>query len=186
MLRLDPGVIFSDAQEFLELARTARVTPGAAAIEPLERARALYQGDLLDGPQVRRYMWVDERDKSGVTLREHFRRLFQQASGRLAELYVGTHHVAQAIAVYRELTEIDAGDEESWRALFRLHADLGDRLALVAEERRMRAALRELADEVDEADSAAADEPSEETVREFQRLLASLRDGERAPAAVGR
>ena len=35
----------------------------------------------------RRYGWLDERDGSGVTLREHFRRLFQQASLRLAELH---------------------------------------------------------------------------------------------------
>ena len=176
----------SDAQEFLSLARTARITPGPEAIAPLERARSLYQGDLLAGPDARRYAWVDERDPSGVTLREHFRRLFQQASVRLAELYATNGDIDAALDLYRELSEIDPGDERLWRALFRLHAERGDRLALMREERRMREALRELADEVNDQPGAQFQEASRETAQEYQRLLASLgeREREREPATA--
>jgi DNA-binding SARP family transcriptional activator len=183
-LRLDPGVVYSDAQEFLEVVRQARISPGPGAIQPLERARELYVGDLLEGPDARRYAWVDERDDSGVTLREHFRRLFQQASTRLAELYATGGNMTAASDVYRELTDIDPADERLWCALFRLHADRGDRLALVREEHRMRAALRELASELDDAGGPQIADPSRETVQEYQRLLSGLHEPEREAAAV--
>src|SRR5262249_37312635 len=153
-LRLDPDVIHSDAQEFLELVRTARVNPSPATIQQLERARALYAGDLLQGPDARRYAWVDERDESGVTLREHFRKLFQTASAKLAELYTATKRADAAIDVLRELADIDPADERLWRALFRLHATRRDRLALMGEGRRMRPALHNPAAERGEANSA--------------------------------
>jgi nucleoid-associated protein YgaU/two-component SAPR family response regulator len=184
VLRLDPDVVHSDAQEFLSLVRRARIMPGPEAIEPLERARSLYEGDLLAGPEARRYAWVDERDPSGVTLREHFRRLYQQASVKLAELYAAGEAVQAALDLYRELTEIDPGDERLWRALFRLHAERGDRVALVREERRMRAALRELAADVDDQPTSHAEDVSRETVQEYQRLLASLSERDREPATA--
>jgi two-component SAPR family response regulator/nucleoid-associated protein YgaU len=183
-LRLDPSVIYSDAQEFLELIRCARLDPGPGAIPLLERARSLYAGDLLEGPDARRYAWADERGASGVTLREHFRRLFQNGSFRLAEMYAAAGELEASIDLYRELSELDPGDERLWRALFRLHAQRGDRVALVREEYRMREALRDLAAEVD--DDAGDDLPdaNDETAQEYQRLLTSLRDREREPAAV--
>ena len=184
VLKLDPAVVHSDAQEFLSLVRCARVTPGPDAIEPLERARSLFQGDLLAGPEARRYAWVDERDPSGVTLREHFRRLYQQASVRLAELYAAGEDIEAALELYRELTDIDPGDERLWRALFRLHAARGDRLGLVREERRMREALRELADEVDDPSASPTQDVSRETVQEYQRLLASLGERDREPVTA--
>jgi DNA-binding SARP family transcriptional activator len=138
----------------------------------------------LEGPDARRYAWVDERDDSGVTLREHFRRLFQQASTRLAELYVSADQLESAVGLYRELTESDPADEQLWRALFRLHAVRGDRVALVRDEHRMRVALRELAADVDEPESSLLIGPGRETVQEYQRLLASLADQEREPATA--
>jgi two-component SAPR family response regulator len=180
MLRMDPGLVHSDAQEFQSLVHSVRVNPGEDAIERLEQARALYVGDLLTGPDVRRYAWLDERDDSGVTLREHFRRLFQNASARLAELYAQANQLDDAIEVYRELTVIDPADERHWQALFRLHARHDDRPALIAEEQRLRQTLRDLAEELDIA--GGADEPGEEITREYQRLLAGLREPE--PAAV--
>jgi DNA-binding SARP family transcriptional activator len=183
-LRLDPGVVHSDAQEFLALVRSARINPGQNAVGLYERARELYMGDLLEGPDARRYAWVDERDDSGVTLREHFRRLFQQASTKLAELYAVSGESAASIEVYRELTELDPGDERLWRALFRLHAERGDRPSLLREEHRMREALRDLATDLDESSTPEMEDPSRETVQEYQRLLTSLRDPDRQPAAV--
>jgi two-component SAPR family response regulator len=184
VLRLDPGLVHSDATEFLDLVRSARIATGSDAVGDLERARALYVGDLLDGPDARRYAWVDERGDSGVTLREHFRRLFEQASARLADLYAASGELDAAVDLFRELTELDPGDERLWRALFRLHADRGDRLALVREDHRMRELLRELAIELDAADGASLDGPSPETAHEYQRLLTGLRDRDRAPATA--
>ena len=40
--------------------RRRKLSPGVDAIAPLERARALYVGDLLTGPDVRRYAWLDD------------------------------------------------------------------------------------------------------------------------------
>src|SRR5579859_1229101 len=183
-LRLDPGVVHSDAQEFLGLVRSPRLNPGLNPAPVYERARALFIGDLLDGPDARRYAWVDERDDSGVTLREHFRRLFQHASTKLAELYAGEGQSGAAIDLYRELTEIDPGDERLWCALFRVHAQRGDRPTLIREEQRMRQALRELSTDVDDADSGHVEDPSRETVEEYQRLLATVRAAEREAAVA--
>jgi DNA-binding SARP family transcriptional activator len=177
-LYLDHRVIYSDAQEFLELTRRARMFPGGHNIPRLERARALYTGDLLLGPDVRRYGWVDERDESGVTLREHFRRLFQHVTLTLAELYAESGDTAAGIDVYHELTELEPSDERVWRALFRLHAERRDGPALIREGRRMRAALRDLAVHNGEEPLAEACEPDRETQRDYERLLAGLNLGE--------
>lgn len=182
-LLLDPGLVHSDAQEFLALVRSARITPGPGAVPLCEQARALFAGDLLEGPDARRYAWVDERDASGVTLREHFRRLFQQTSIKLAELYAIAGDPA-AIELYEELTEIDPGDERLWCALFRLHAERRDRPALMRAEQRMREALQDMTGEPDGSASPQLEDPSLETVHEYQRLLATLRDPEREPAPV--
>ncbi len=182
-LQLDPGLVHSDAQDFLTLARSARITPGPSAVPLCEQARALFTGDLLDGPDARRYGWVDERDSSGVTLREHFRRLFQQTSIKLAELYASAGDSA-AIELYEELTEVDPGDERLWLALFRLLAQRGDRPALIRADRRMRAALREMTGEPDGASGTDVEDPSRETVQEYERLLATVREPEREPATV--
>jgi DNA-binding SARP family transcriptional activator/LysM repeat protein len=129
----DPAIVRSDAQEFAELTRRARVFPGPENIPGLERARALYTGDLLTGPDTRRYAWIDERDESGITMREYFRRQFLQATLTLAELYTDVEQVDHAIELYRELLTIDPADESIWRALFQLHASRSDAPALMRE-----------------------------------------------------
>jgi two-component SAPR family response regulator len=184
--RLDPGVVHSDAQEFLTLVRDARLHLDQSApevIQYLERARALYAGDLFDAPDARRYGWLDERDDSGVTMREHFRRLFQNACSRLAEAYTSRGQIAQAIDVYHDLTEMDPSDERLFQALFRLRAQSGDISGLEAEEKRMRELLRELSADLDSAD-LVADEPDAETMQEYRRLLDGLRAQQREAAAV--
>ena len=134
----------------------------------------------LDGPEARRYAWVDDRDGSGVTLREHFRRLFQNASIRLAELYAEAELLDCAIALYRDMTELDPADERLWLALFRLHARCGNRSALIDEEERLRQTLRALAEDLEVLDTPGADEPSEDLMDEYRRLLAGLREREAA------
>jgi two-component SAPR family response regulator len=174
VLRLDPGVVWSDPQHFAALVYSARCNPGGDVIERLERARALYTGDLLLGEEFRRFAWIDERDGSGVTLREHFRRLLQKASKRLADLYAESGELNAAIDLYRELTENDPAHDDLWVALFRLHARRNDRNALIAEDQRLRHMLRVLAKELGALASPEMKEPGEVLVREFHRLLAHL------------
>lgn len=186
VLRLDRQTVYSDAAEFLDLIQRGR--SGGVAIENahlFERARTLYVGDLLDGPEARRYGWLEDRDGSGVTLREHFRKLYMTASARLAEIYATESERYEAARdLYRELTELDPGDERLWRALFRLHADRGDRPALVREERRMRELLRELAAESDSGTPDELEEPTRELSDEYHRLLERLRTADRHALSV--
>jgi DNA-binding SARP family transcriptional activator len=184
MLRLDPGVVWSDVQQFVALVRSARTNPGPDVIQHLERARALYTGELLEGPEVRRYRWIDERDQSGVTLREYLRELLQKASERLAERYAEVGDLSASIDLYRELTEVDPAYERLWLALFRLHARRGDRDALIAEEQRLRQMLRDLADQLGAPAAAEITEPSQEVVWEFHRLLSDLRRAREAQCSI--
>jgi DNA-binding SARP family transcriptional activator len=186
--QLDPSVVHSDAREFLDLVHEVRLNPNpqaAEVIQQLERVHELYAGDLLDGPDARRYAWVDERDGSGVTLREHFRRVYQNSCLRLAEAYSATGQVEAAIELYHELTEMDPADERLFQALFRLRAESGDRQGLEAEERRMRQILSEISE--DAADGQPA-EPERQTLEEYRRLLSGLlereADHQREPAVV--
>jgi DNA-binding SARP family transcriptional activator len=185
-LRLDPGLVWSDVQQFVTLVRSARTDPGSHVIQRLEHARALYTSDLLEGPEVRRYHWIDERDQSGVTLREYFRELLQKASERLAELYAEAGNLSASIDLYRELTEVDPAYERLWLALFRLHARRGDRDALIAEEQRLRQMLRDLADQLGAPTAAEITEPSQEVVQEFHRLLSDLRRAREAQRSISR
>ena len=114
-----------------------------------------------------------------MTLREHFRHLFQQVSIRLAELYTQAGDTNSAVILYRELTEIDPADERLLAGAVPAPCSRGDRDALIAEEQRLRETLRDLADELDAPD---ADEPGREVAQEYERLLAGLT--EREPAAV--
>jgi DNA-binding SARP family transcriptional activator len=169
LLRLDPSRVQSDAHEFLTLVRAARAQPGPAAVPLLEHARALYAGDLLAGPDARRYAWVDERDTSGVTLREHFRRQFQVATRALADAQLQLDKLPAAVQLYRELVEMDPTDDDCWQALFRLHAQRGDRAALVREEQRMHELLQTLS-----GDDGPSLDPSDETRLVYQRALDAL------------
>jgi two-component SAPR family response regulator len=184
--RLDPAIVYSDVHEFLMLERAARLHPNPTdpeVIERLERVRELYVGDLMDSPDAHRYAWVDERDESGVTLREHFRKLFQNACMRLAEAYASLGRAAEAIEVYHDLTEMDPSDERLFQALFRLRAEAGDEIGLKTEAQRMRQLLRDLSTDVDDAE-ATPEEPDPETLEEYARLMAGLRERQREPAAV--
>lgn len=180
---LDPSLVWSDAQEFLLLMHEARTQPGTLSIPPLERARAIYTADLLLGPDTRRYAWVDERDDSGVTLREHFRRQLQHATLSLADLYSASDRIDDAIELYRELSEADPGEDRVWRALYQLHAARGDLPSLLREERRLRTILRDLAVRAGEEPQSLSTEPSRELQEEYQRLLATLERSRRTASA---
>jgi DNA-binding SARP family transcriptional activator len=182
-LRLDPSVAESDVQRFLQLIKAARMLTGQAAIARYEQARALYVSDLLDASDARRYAWAVERGEDGVTLREHFRRLYYQVTNSLAELCARADDPGRAIELYRELTELEPGDERLWIALLRVIASRGDRPTLLREERRYRDALRALDGDRKPSNDAAA-EPSREVSLEFQRLLKEVDAHQRTPTAV--
>jgi two-component SAPR family response regulator len=184
VLSLDQTIVRSDAQQFLELVRQARTFQGPLSIPRLEQARALYTGHLLDAPDARRYAWVDERDSSGVTLREHFRRILHQATGLLADLYAEAERIDEAIEGYREVADFDPDDDHVWITLFQLHARRFDRPGLLREERRMRAALRALNGTDDENAPAESCEPSRDVTAEFKRLLALIDEHDSASATA--
>jgi len=84
--RLEPTLVTSDVHRFVSLLRDASRLRGEEAKAALEEARSLYRGDLLSGVEAREYEWLDERDESGVTLREYYREPYFQATGKLARL----------------------------------------------------------------------------------------------------
>lgn len=92
---------------------------GEHAIESgmLERAVALYQGDLMP----------DCYDDWIVPERERLQRLFIRAVGRLAEVYEQTRKYQSAIAYANRLLELDPFHESAYLALMRSSAALGER-----------------------------------------------------------
>ena len=90
-----------------------------------------------------------------------------------------------AVRLYQELTTADPGDETLWRSLFQVVAALGDRQRLKGEEQRMHRALQDVDPEARSGNTAGAvAEPSAETVRELQRLYASLDTAEPTSSVV--
>ncbi len=187
VFRLDPELVTSDAQCFLALQRQARTSSRDDAIAAYEQARALYRGDLFDAAAARRYAWAEDRDDSGVTLQEHLRKVHHQLTWNLADIYRLSGQLDQALVLYRELGERDPADESLWAALFRTQYERRDLEGLLAEEQRLRQALRALAvdDEEEDADvDLSLIEPGAETVAEFQRLVADLTARQRASGST--
>jgi DNA-binding SARP family transcriptional activator len=169
---VDRAVVSSDAQEFLDLVRSAAARPPAEARHLYERARALYRGDLLARPTM---AWVDERGEDGVTLREYFRERHRRATLELARLYREAGDVHLAVPLYRDLLRRDPALEDVARHLYRCYQQLGDVRALILEDRRLRQAIQEaMADPDDPDDDPSLYEPHEETVAVFHEVLADL------------
>src|SRR5262249_39378498 len=135
---LDTAAVSSDVHRFAELCEAAGRLPPEAARRAYEQTRALYRGDLL---AERPYPWIDERDESGLTLREQYREMHRRATEALADRSLADGDAAAAVPLYRELLHAEPTLEGVARQLFRCHARLGDRAALVREERHLREAL---------------------------------------------
>jgi DNA-binding SARP family transcriptional activator len=97
--------------------RAAVAGEPAAAASALERAAALYQGDLLP----------DCYDDWIVPERERLQRLFIRALERLVASYEQTRQYPRAIAHANRLLEIDPFHEAAYLALMRSSAALGER-----------------------------------------------------------
>lgn len=109
---LDAAAVESDAL-ILE-----RLVQGGTPDE-LSQAAALYQGDFLEGLDVRDAAFEEWRREA----RERARERMREALAQLLEQQGG----AQAIATARRLLLLDPLDEETHRRLMRLYADAGDR-----------------------------------------------------------
>jgi DNA-binding SARP family transcriptional activator len=166
--RVDTKLVWSDAQEFLKLCQ-------AGAKLPLEQARELYRGDLLSGRGTRFYEWVEDRAESGISLREHFREEFYQATLRLARLYRDEGQVTLAVSLYKCLLRAEPTLEDIVRELYRCYQQLGDLSSLLRQDRDLRQALREayLDPEYPEDDSHY-DQPEPETVALFNEIRSEL------------
>jgi DNA-binding SARP family transcriptional activator len=180
--RVDPAAVWTDAQEFLALCRMGRLPPERAR-PALERALALYRGDLLTGRGARFYEWVRERDEDGVSPRERFREEYYRATQRLARLHRTGGRPDLAVPLYRRLLKAEPVFEDVARELYRCYRELGDLSSLIREDRHLRQALREtLRDPDDPADDPEQYQPEPETVELFNQIRAEL---EARPTAVG-
>jgi DNA-binding SARP family transcriptional activator len=173
--RLDARLITSDVHRFVSLLHAATKLPPNNAKEVLQQARELYQGDLLSGRSARLYEWVEERDASGVTLREYYREEYYRATQRLARLHYGERHAGLAVPLYKELLRAEPTLEDVVRDLFRCYEQLGDLNSLIREDRHLRQALRNAYAEFDNSDSNADDiQPEPETVTLFKQIRQEL------------
>jgi DNA-binding SARP family transcriptional activator/nucleoid-associated protein YgaU len=181
--RLDTAAVWTDAQEFLALCRLGRLPPERSR-PALERAVALYRGDLLTGRGARFYEWVRERDEGGVSPRERFREEYYRATQRLARLHRAEGRPALAVPLYRRLLKAEPVFEDVARELYRCYRELGDLSSLIREDRHLRQALREtLCDPDDPQDDPEQYQPEPETVELFEAIRAELEA--KAPGPAG-
>ena len=185
--RLDPTLIWSDAAEFLSLCRDAAKLPPEQAKSALERARSLFNGDLLTGRGTRSYDWLDERDDTGPSPRERYREEYYRATQRLARLYSREGHPERAVPLYKDILRSEPTLEDIVRELYRCYQQLGDLSSLVREERHLRQQLREAyADPNDSDDDPEQYQPEPETVELFNRVREELESQALAGASRGR
>jgi two-component SAPR family response regulator/LysM repeat protein len=144
VVRLDPERVDSDVHRFVRLCQAAPMMPFEGARAALTRARELYRGDLLDGPGARSYSWaVDPPEDGELSLRDGYHEQYLRATLRLGRLLLRAGEHQAAIPLFHSLLEVEPLLEDVVRDLCRCYAALGDGEAVVAEEHRLRAALRQ-------------------------------------------
>jgi hypothetical protein len=143
--RLNLAVIESDVHRFLKLVESGRRLDRDQAIDAYEEALDLYQGGLLERPDVPPYRWLDDGPRV-VDLRVKYASMRQQVRRRLADLLAcgSGEQLVRAQELYTVLAEEDPLDHRLWEALVRLHGRRNDLLGLEATWRRLRGALVEL------------------------------------------
>lgn len=172
---LDSAVVGSDVHRFVTLCRSASALPSGQAQAALIEARTLYRGDLFAGRGSQLFEWVDERDESGLSLREQYREEYRQATLRLAHLYCRDGQVGRAVPLYKSLLKAEPTLEDVVRELFRCYQQLGDLGALLREERHLREVLREAyADPDNPRDDPEEFPPDQETITLFEAIRAEL------------
>ena len=128
--------------------------------------------------RVQAYAWAVAPGPGGASLVQEYRQMYQEASPILAERYAASaddpQRAERALELHEELVRLDPSNERLWSALFRLHARLGDRVALEREWRRLCQVLQ---------DEEPGAQPRGTTRELYQQLLRSL---ESQPAAMVR
>jgi len=188
--RLDTGRITSDVHEFLALCRSAPKLSPQQVKSALQRARALYRGDLLTGRGARFYEWVDDPGETGVSLRASCREEYNRATLRLAHMFCREGQVALAVPLYKSLLKVEPTLEDVVRELYRCYRQLGDLSSLIREDRHLRQALREAYyDPEDPEDDPDRYQPEPETVELFDEIRKEVErksaSGENDRDAVG-
>lgn len=138
-LRAEPMCVF-DTDEFfkaLQQAESNRQGESPTTVAALERAVALYRGDLLAGLDFEGLIgeWL-ERERT--RLREHA----LEALYRLAQFYLTQHRLPQAIAALRRLLAFDPWREEAHRLLMLALAHSGQHSAALAQYETCRRVLQ--------------------------------------------
>jgi len=180
--QLDSAVVWSDVQQFLQLASEAHQTSPAKAKVAAEAAKALYRGDLLAGTS---YKWIHERGNGGVTLQEEYREKYRKVTMRLGALHCDDGRPDLAVTVFRTLLDEEPVLEDVVRRLYRCYQLLGDRVAIVHEHKRLQESLRKaFADPEEPDEDADLYQPSAETAAAYAEALAELDVAPRS-ASVG-
>lgn len=150
--------VWVDLQEFQAAAQAAQVERGARQantpqrIERLETAAALYRGAFLDGFGVRDSETYDEWLRLE---RERWQQRWLNVLEQLIDAYTMSGEWERALVHARSATAADPLQERFHCALMRLHYQLGDRAAALAQYRLCRDVLeRELGVEPDPETSA--------------------------------
>ncbi|MEO7714757.1 MAG: tetratricopeptide repeat protein [Capsulimonas sp.] len=138
---LDPSVV-TDVAEFEAALLFAKNQAGAEAVERLERAVTLYQGDLLPGYYED---WI-------ITERQRLLDMVTGACRRLVQHYEQSHQFERALDYARRGLEIDPISEDLHVDLIRILAASGQRAAA---QRHFREMERILIKELDEPPSPA-------------------------------
>ena len=173
--RLDATVSTSDVQQFVGLCQASTESSQENVKHSLQRAIELYQGDLLSGRATRFYEWVDERDDGGLSLREHYRESFYQATKKLADLHIEGGRPDLAVPLLKNLVRIEPTLEDIVRQLYQCYGQLRDLRSLIQEDRNLRQALRQFYyDPGDLNDEPYYYEPEPETAELFNQIRAEL------------
>jgi TolB-like protein/Tfp pilus assembly protein PilF len=127
LVSLAPAAVDIDALCFAELA-------GRDSAEELRHAAALYDGDLLDGLDVRDAAFDDWLSRE----RQRYRELMVEALKKLLPHETGT----TAMGVAQRVLTLDPLEEAGHRALMRLYAEVGDIAAALRQYDTCRATLK--------------------------------------------
>ncbi len=131
------------------------------AIESLQQAVALYQGEFLEGFYVRD---APEFEDWVLVERERLRELALQAFERLVDHFAGDHQAGRALAIHytRQLLTLDPWREEAHRQLMLLQARNGQYSTALAQYQTCRRVL----------DEELGVEPTPPTTALFNRIRA--------------
>ncbi len=163
---LDQDLVYSDVHHAEQLVSKLRRSRASETEPILKELRSLFRGDFLSGS---RYGWIDATE-DGVYTRDYYRRIYEDGTSQLADLYASQGEYKAAIDLYRSLLSGDLNLEpEICPKLYQCYYELGDRAGL---EKAHQWLLDELKAMSSEGGSWYA--PEHETVRVYRRLLAQL------------